>query len=158
MENYIQPFIEVCKTVFKDLVNLDITAGYPFFTNNKAASEDWDISGVIGLSGEARGAVAVSLKADLAVILTDKLTGISHQRIDEEVTDAVGEIVNIIAGNVKQKLENSFNLVISLPSIVKGKGHMVVWSKEHTRILCIPFTVLEKYAFHLLVAIASSKD
>jgi chemotaxis protein CheX len=158
MENYIQSFIEVCRTVFKDLVNLDVTEGYPFFTNNKAASEDWDISGVIGLSGEAKGAVAVSLKADLALMLTDKLTGTAHQRIDEEVTDAVGELVNIIAGNVKQKLENSFNLVISLPSIVKGKGHMVIWSKDHARILCIPFTVLEKYAFHLLIAIASSKD
>lgn len=157
MERYIQSFIAVCEAVFRELAGFELSAGYPFFTDRES-SEDWDISGVIGLSGEARGAVAVSLKTDLAILITDRLTGNRHQRLDEEVTDAVGELVNIIAGNVKQKLEDAFNLVISLPSIVKGKGHAIVWSKVHARILCIPFTAMERYTFHLLVALAPAKE
>jgi chemotaxis protein CheX len=155
MEQYIQPFITVTQNVFKDFVGHEIKAGFPFFTG-KQGEEDWEVSGIIGLSGEARGAVALSLKTDYALIVTDTLTGKKHEGIDEEVVDAVGEIINIIAGNAKQKLEDMFNLVISLPSIVKGKGHSIVWSKEHARIMCIPFTVLDKYTFHLSVAIAAS--
>jgi chemotaxis protein CheX len=156
MIDYIESFIEVCTNVFRDLAGIELSSGVPFFTSSDT-HEHWDISGVIGLSGDARGAVTVSFKKDLAILLTNKLTKTRHEDLDDEVTDAVGELVNIIAGNVKRKLENKYNLIISLPSIVRGAGHAIVWSKEHTRILCFPFTAMETYNFYLLVAIASSK-
>jgi chemotaxis protein CheX len=158
MVDYIESFVEVCTNVFQDLAGIELSSGSPFFVDTTSSeNENWDISGVIGLSGDARGAVAVSFKTDLAILLTDKLTGTRHTVLDDDVTDAVGELVNIITGNAKKKLEGNYNLVISLPSIVKGKGHTVVWSKDHARILCLPFTAMGKYNFYLLVAIASSK-
>jgi chemotaxis protein CheX len=158
MVDYIEAFVDVCTSVFQDLAGMELSSDSPFFiSTNTSEKEDWDISGVIGLSGDARGAIAVSFKADLALLLTDKLTGIQHTSLDDDVTDAVGELVNIIAGNAKKKLESNFNLVISIPSIVKGRGHTIVWSREHAEILCLPFTAMEKYNFYLLVAIASSK-
>jgi chemotaxis protein CheX len=156
MEKYIQPFIDVCTKVFRDFVGAELTAERPYFTGPHTIAE-WDISAVIGLTGEARGAVVISMKKNLAVRLTDMLTGTKHQSLDMEVVDAIGEIVNIIAGNVKKELEEDFRLVISLPTIVEGKNHKIQWLHAQTRIMCIPFIIFNMESFHLLVAIDAVK-
>jgi chemotaxis protein CheX len=152
MEKYIQPFIDVCVNVFKEFLHLDVITGRPYFSVKEAITE-WDISAVIGLTGEARGAVVISLKKENAIKLTDILTGTKHSDFDGEVVDAVGEIINIIAGNAKRGLEDAFKLNISLPTIVKGIEHSVIWSDGKTRVLCIPFQFLETESFCLSVAI-----
>ena len=157
MEQYIQPFIDVTKSTFKDFVGAELQVDRPYIQEKDKVNE-WDISGVIGLSGEARGAVAIGMKSALAIKLTDMLTSTKHTSIDDEVVDAIGEIVNIIAGNAKKGLEESFRLVISLPSIVKGPGHQIQWPHSQTRIICIPFTVFDSDIFNLSVAIESLKE
>lgn len=154
MKQYIQPFIDVCKSVFKDFIGKEVEAGTPYFLEKEAVTE-WDISGVIGLTGEARGAVVISMKDDLAINLTGILTGKVHNVLYDEVVDAVGELINIIAGNVKQELEDAYRLVISLPTIVTGKGHTINWSTSHTRIICIPFLFSGTEHFILSVALES---
>jgi chemotaxis protein CheX len=152
MEQYIQPIVNVCISVFRDLLHCDLTAGNVFFIEREAFYE-WDISGVIGLSGGAKGAVAISMKAQTAIRLTGILTGVEHTYMDSNVVDAVGEIINIIAGNVKKELEELFRLVISLPTIVRGKAHMVVWPVVRTRIFCIPFKIFDGETICLSAAI-----
>jgi len=139
MKQYIQPFIKVCKNVFKEFLGLEIDAKLPYFTDKDVATE-WDVSGIIGLTGEAKGSVVISLKENLAIRLTSILTGSAHKTLDADVVDAVGEIINIISGNVKQELEESFRLVISLPTIVRGKEHVINWPDGLARVICIPFT------------------
>jgi chemotaxis protein CheX len=156
MEKYIQPFVDVTKNVFKDFLGADLTVDRPYFSEQNASSE-WDISAIIGLTGEARGAVVISMKQSLVLKLTDTLTGTPHTKIDEEVVDAIGEIVNIIAGNAKKGLEESFRLVISLPSIVQGKEHSVKWPNAQARIICIPCKIFENEVFTLSVAIEAVK-
>lgn len=153
MEEYIQPFIDVTISVFKDFLQVDLKTERVFFAK-KDDFHDWDISGIIGLSGEAIGAVAVSMKTETALKITGLLTGENHTKIDDEVTDAVGEIINIIAGNVKKYLEEMFKLIISLPTIVRGKDHMVVWPGEKTRVVCIPFSIFSNETVCLSVAIS----
>ena len=85
--------------------------------------------------------------------LTGILTGSEHKELDDEVVDAIGEIINIIAGNAKRGLEESFRLVISLPTIVRGPGHTIMWPNEQARIICIPFKIFETESFCLSVAI-----
>jgi chemotaxis protein CheX len=140
LKQYIQPFITVCKKVFMDFVNLELEAKLPYFMEKEAPTE-WDVSGVIGLTGEARGAVVISMKKELAQKLTSILTGTEHKELDSDVVDAVGEIINIIAGNVKQQLEESYRLVISLPTIIKGKEHSINWPEGQARVICIPFAL-----------------
>jgi chemotaxis protein CheX len=153
MEEYIQPFIDVSTSVFKDFLQIDLKTERIFFVE-KDDFHDWDISGVIGLTGEASGAVAVSMKTETALKITGLLTGETHTTVDDEVTDAVGEIINIIAGNVKKYLEEMFKLVISLPTIIRGKDHMVVWPSEKTRVVCIPFSIFSNETVCLSVAIS----
>ncbi|KGE72050.1 chemotaxis protein CheX [Spirochaeta lutea] len=152
MEKYIQPFVEVCESVFRDFLQTEVRADRPHFIDRSEAN-NWDISAVIGLTGEARGAVVISMKLNLALSLTSTLTGQQHTGLDDEVVDAIGEVVNIIAGNAKRGLEESFRLVISLPTIVRGNNHSVIWPTEQTRIICIPFRLPSGDTFCLSVAI-----
>jgi chemotaxis protein CheX len=156
VEKYIQPFIDVCKKVFSEFVGCELTAERPYFANKDTINE-WDISSIIGLTGEARGAVVISMKKDLAVQITGILTGSKQEVSNDEVVDAVGEIINIIAGNVKKDLEEAFRLVISLPTIVQGKEHTVQWPNSQARIICIPFKIFETGKFVLSVAIEAVK-
>ena len=152
MEQYIQPFIKVCETVFNEFCQTEVKAGRVFFVSKDEYESNWDISGIIGLSGEASGAVAISLKDVTAFQVTKILTGKDHKSFDSDVTDAVGEIINIIAGNVKKNFEEELRIKISLPSIVKGRNHSIVWPSEKTRIICIPFHIFDDQEMCLSVA------
>jgi len=152
LQNYVEPFVEVTVNTFKEFVGVEVSPRHPHFLDPEKGFE-WDISAVIGLSGVVKGAVIVSMKADLAIRLTDLLTGTTNSEINADVIDAIGEINNIIAGNIKPKVPNGDKIVISIPTIIKGKEHSIAWPSKATRILCIPHKAFENDIFHLMVAI-----
>ena len=152
LQNYVEPFVEVTVNTFKEFVGVDVTPRHPHFLDPDKAFE-WDISAVIGLSGAVKGAVIISMKTELAIKLTDLLAGPDHTELDADVIDAIGEINNIIAGNIKPKIPNGERIVISIPTIIKGKEHSIAWPSKATRILCIPHKAFENDIFHLMVAI-----
>jgi chemotaxis protein CheX len=157
LTNYVEPFVEVTVNTFKEFVGVDVKPRHPYFVDPEKGME-WDISAVIGLSGVVKGAVIISMKTELAVKLTDLLAGEGHSELDADVVDAIGEINNIIAGNIKPKVPNGDKIVISIPTIIKGKEHSIAWPSKQTRILCIPHTAYENDIFHLMVAIELEVD
>jgi chemotaxis protein CheX len=152
LTNYVEPFVEVTVSTFKDFINVDVSPRNPHFLDPDKGF-DWDISAVIGLSGIVKGAVIISMKADLAIKLTDLLAGPGHTEMDTDVVDVIGEVNNIIAGNIKPRIPNGDKIVISIPTIIKGKEHSIAWPSKATRILCIPHKAFENDIFHLMVAI-----
>jgi len=152
LTKYVEAFVEVTVNTFSEFVGVEISPKHPHFLDPEKGFE-WDISAVIGLSGAVRGAVIISMKTDLAIKLTDLLTGTEHTEIDADVVDAIGEINNIIAGNIKPKIPNGEKIVISIPTIIKGKEHSIAWPSKQTRILCIPHKAYDNDIFHLMVAI-----
>jgi chemotaxis protein CheX len=90
------------------------------------------------------------MKKEFAIKLADTLCGTTHADLDDDIVDAVGEIVNIIAGNVKNEVPGGEKIVISLPTVVKGKDHSLAWPGKPSRILCISFRY-EGDSFYLLV-------
>ena len=152
LQNYVEPFVDVTINTFKEFVGIDVIPRHPHFLDPEEEFE-WDISAVIGLSGAVKGAIIISMKANLAIKLADLLAGDGHTEIDADVVDAIGEINNIISGNIKPKVPNGDRIVISIPTIVKGKEHSIAWPSKQTRILCIPHKAFENDIFHLMVAI-----
>ena len=157
LQNYVEPFVEVAINTFKEFCGVDVSPRHPFFMDPDKEFE-WDISAVIGLSGAVKGAIIISMKADLAIKLTDLLAGEGHTDIDADVVDAIGEVNNIIAGNIKPKVPNGDKIVISIPTIIKGKEHSIAWPSKQTRILCIPHKAFDNDIFHLMVAIELDPD
>ena len=146
---HIEPFIDATVGMFRDMMGMEPEYLTPYLLN-KDIKQDWDISGIIGIAGDAKGVVVISFSAALAAEVTGILVGKQVAADDPDVVDAVGELVNIIAGNAKKGLEQ-YRLNISLPSIVRGFEHEVVWQTDIS-IVGIPFKV-PAGKFHLAVGL-----
>jgi chemotaxis protein CheX len=146
---HIEPFIEATVGMFHDMLGMEPEYLTPYLLN-KDIKQDWDISGIIGIGGDAKGVVVISFSSELAAEITSALVGRKVNGDDPDVVDAVGELVNIIAGNAKKGLEQ-YRLNISLPSIVRGFEHRVVWQSDIS-IVGIPFKV-SAGKFHLSVGL-----
>ncbi|MDR2398171.1 MAG: chemotaxis protein CheX [Spirochaetaceae bacterium] len=158
MQQYIQPCVEECTRVFRDFIGVDITVMSPYVSDKKVP-QTWGISSLMSLSGrQVQGVIAISMKQTVALQLTDMITRSSHPILDEDVMDTLGEILNIIAGRVKQRLEDSFNMILSIPVIILGMEHLVKWPTRRSQLLCIPFTILGRESFVLSIAIQKQVD
>jgi len=149
LEQYVKPFVNATLNTFKAFVGFELVAGHPHFSG-RSLGFDQDISAVIGLSGDIRGAVVISMKKKFAIKVADTLVGIPHTEMDDDIVDAIGEIVNIISGNIKNEVPGGEKIQISLPTVIKGSDHSFAWPGKQSRILCIAFKY-EDDSFHLLV-------
>ncbi len=132
---YINPFLTATISAFETMLGRTLTRGTPFI--KKGSQPEHDVSGVIGLSGEAKGTVVLGLDRDAAISAAEALLQERPPEINGDVTDAIGELANIIAGSAKAKLED-LKLSVSLPTVITGKGHCVEFPQQVTPI-CIPF-------------------
>ncbi len=109
---YVNPFISSTVDTFSTMLNAKATAGKPFLKKEQQPS--YDVSGVIGLSGNARGAIILSFPKAVALKVISVMIGTEIKIVGPEVTDGIGELANIVAGYAKQNLTN-YGLTISLP-------------------------------------------
>jgi chemotaxis protein CheX len=132
---YINPFLTSTISAFDTMLDCPLTRGTPFIKNG--STPEHEVSGIIGLSGKARGTVVLGLSRDAALNATEVLLEERPPAINADVTDAVGELANIIAGGAKAKLEH-LSMSVSLPTVITGKCHSVEFPSKVTPI-CIPF-------------------
>jgi chemotaxis protein CheX len=132
---YINPFLTSMISVFDTMLGCKLSRGTPYVKNS--VQPEHEISGVVGLSGRAKGVVVLSFCREAALAATEALLGERPKEIGPEVVDAIGELANIVTGNAKAKLEH-LNLSMSLPTIVVGKWHAIEFPNTILPI-CIPF-------------------
>ena len=120
--SYVNPFIRATVETFKKMLGLDVTTKTPIL--KKDANHTFDVSGVIGLSGEAQGIISISFPKTMALKIVSIMLNEELKVVSSELTDGIGELANIIAGNTKQYL-TQYKLSISLPNVVVGKGHRI---------------------------------
>jgi chemotaxis protein CheX len=133
---YVNPFIMSTIETFKTMMKIDVVAQKPMLKRDSGLM--YDISGIIGLSGNAQGSISLSFPKIVALKTVSAMVGAEIKIIGPDITDAIGEIVNIIAGNAKQNL-TQFNLTISLPNVIVGKDHSVA-SPSGIATIVVPFT------------------
>lgn len=95
------------------------------------------ISGVIGLSGKARGTVALGLSREVALRAASRMLNAYVTEIDDTVSDVVRELASIIAGQAKADLPQ-YDLSLTLPNVISGQGHVVFFPSKMTPV-CVPF-------------------
>jgi chemotaxis protein CheX len=119
---HINPFIEAVHAVFRTMLNMNLERGRLYLKQGLQPSHE--ISGIIGLTGAAKGTVLLGMGAQVALKATGILAGEHPSHIDAMVIDAVGELTNMVAGSAKAKLEQ-LRLSVSLPSVIAGRNHSV---------------------------------
>ncbi|XVJ59455.1 MAG: chemotaxis protein CheX [Tepidisphaera sp.] len=127
---YITPFIEAVRSVFSTMIHIDVTLGKPHVSETLPR---FDISGIIGMSGDVVGSVVLSFPAPVAKVVIGKFAGSDLPITSPDFADALGEIVNMISGAAKAKFEGK-KVSISTPSVVIGPGHTIA---RTARTVCI---------------------
>jgi CheY-specific phosphatase CheX len=98
--------------------------------DNKAP---YEVSGIVGLTGATQGNIVISFPLDVARWVTAAMLREEdpEECTHQDVADCVGELTNIVAGNllglIDEQAARSTNL--SLPSVVIG-NHRVVWNSK----------------------------
>lgn len=79
-------------------------------------------SAAVSISGGGDATVTVELAAPVALSLTATMLGLGpgEEPADPDVADAVGEIVNMVGGNVKSLMPGPS--VLSLPAVAAGRA------------------------------------
>jgi chemotaxis protein CheX len=136
--DFINPFLEATVSVLKTMANLEPAPGKPYL--KKEANSMGDISGIVGITGEAQGSLSITFQKECILHVISKMLGEEQKEINDVVKDAVGELTNMISGDSRRRLqEMGHNFQGAIPSVVSGTGHEV---KHITNgpILSIPFT------------------
>jgi len=120
-QKLIIPFVSSVRDVFTTMVNVQTTVERPHFKT--APNPCYDVSGIIGFSGEIVGSVVVSFQREAAVKLVAAFAGMEMQPEDPDFADAIGELANMIAGRAKKDLGG--NAAITVPSVIIGHGYTV---------------------------------
>jgi chemotaxis protein CheX len=133
---FINPFVSAAMNVFSTMFSTELKRGQVYL--RKGDQSHGGVSGVIGISGKAIGIAAIIVSDQTAMKATERFLGNPVTEVNEDVVDCVGEIINMVAGNAKAQIEQ-FKLSISLPSIIRGRDHMIEFPSDVSPI-CIPFT------------------
>ena len=90
----------------------------------QAMAEGNRIVGSVSLAGSASGTVNIHVSDAFACQITANMLGMDLDEIDsdEEVHDVIGELSNMIGGDLKSRLcDAGFTCELSIPSITSGK-------------------------------------
>ena len=119
---FVTAFIKSISNVFSTMLQLPVEVGEP--TIKTGDEHPYDVSGIIGMSGEVVGSVVLSFPRDTAERIVAIFTGEQMSIDSDDFPDAIGELVNMVAGGAKGMF-GGHEVNISCPSVIVGKDHAV---------------------------------
>lgn len=117
----ILPFVNSTLRVFTQMVKVK-----PEILKPRIKGDDemgYDVSGIIGFSGEIVGSVVVSFQMEAAKKLVSALAGMDIDETSPDFVDALGEIANMVAGSAKNDLGKKAS--IAIPTVILGRNHVI---------------------------------
>jgi len=121
---------EAVQEIFQSMLSMQMNAEPPTPLPEDPAGE---IIGSIAFIGEATGIIYLCAGVGFARVITSLFLGISEPEVDsgEMVTDAIGELSNMVGGYVKSRLcDSGWHCVLTIPSVVRGQKLSVEGSAQ----------------------------
>jgi len=151
---FINPFLQGSLEVMKKMAFTDARPGKVYLKESNIAYGD--VSGIIGITGDATGSLAISFKEACICDIISRMLGEPCTSINQDVFDGVGEITNMISGVARTHLEKEGMAVYAaIPAVVYGRDHTVNHILNSPSIV-IPFFT-ERGSFVVDVCIKQSK-
>jgi chemotaxis protein CheX len=120
----INSFLQGAKDVLSTMAYAELDIGKPFVKQDDRATGD--VSGVIGLTGDVIGSLAISFSETCICGIAGSMLGESFAHANQDVFDAVGEITNMISGVSRTHLEKEgLTVWAGIPAVIFGKDHRV---------------------------------
>jgi chemotaxis protein CheX len=123
--DFINPFIEATVHVFQTVAAMPIRRQGVLVRPDTVCLGD--ISGIMGLSGGTSGCVAISLPQELALLVVSRMLQTPPEpELSQETCDAIGEVVNMIAGHAKALLTRThYRFRLGIPTVAVGRHHEI---------------------------------
>lgn len=153
---YINPFIQSVYDLFNSMLGCEARLGKIGVIAEEDIGRERELIALIGLSGPVRGTVALAFPIATALQMVNRLLGIMVVDVNDEVLDAVAELVNIVGGGAKAKLSGgSQPISLSLPTVIRGTNYTVE-SPSYSKWFDVPFES-ELGTFTLRIILQSDK-
>jgi chemotaxis protein CheX len=82
------------------------------------------VTSMVGLAGKLCGVMSVHCDDKAAALMTSKMLGVPLDNVGADISDALGEICNMVAGNFKNKISGlSDGCMLSPPTVVMGSNY-----------------------------------
>jgi len=113
------PLLEMAtREVFELMLGCQLT------TNSTAEQPTLEVTAMVGLAGMLCGVLSVRCNGKAAALMTSKMLGVELDKIGAEVSDALGEVCNMVAGNFKNKIAGlAEGCMLSPPTVVTGSNY-----------------------------------
>lgn len=135
---YINPFLNGTLEVLKKMAFVESIAGKPYTKTDSTACGD--VSGIIGITGNAVGSLAISFSEQSICAIAGNMLGETYKDICRDIFDTVGELTNMISGVARTHMEREGLIVYAaIPTVVYGKNHIVMHILKSPSIV-IPFS------------------
>jgi chemotaxis protein CheX len=83
-----------------------------------------NITSMVGLAGKLCGVLRVCCDGKSAALIASKMLGVEVDKVGAEMTDAIGEIANMVAGNFKNKISGlGDSCMLSPPTVISGSDY-----------------------------------
>lgn len=135
----INPFLLAAVNLFDNMFGIKAVPGTPYVLSDEK-SHHWEISGILGITGDYQGLVGFRLPRLLAdnMLKKSQITTKTEEERLETLYGMIGELTNIIAGNATSAIEHAA-IEICPPIVIMGKNHQISWPKP-IPVIGIPFT------------------
>ncbi len=125
--------------VFSTMLMVDLAC--ETVIENKKCDIQSNLTSMIGLGGGVRGLLAIHCPASVAKNITGTFLGMDIDELNDDVKDAIGEIANMIAGNLKVSYAKiDTNIELAIPTSIVGESFHVSGIADAERII-VPFVM-----------------
>ncbi|OOP55662.1 MAG: hypothetical protein AYP45_13505 [Candidatus Brocadia carolinensis] len=121
---------ESTRTLFETMIMMDLKYDAASLVDDTQIKTD--VIGIVSFTGKCCGVIALFCSKKFALKVASAILMTELNEFTGEVKDAIGEIANMIAGNVKTKLTAQYgDMQLSIPIVIAGEGLSITAGTNH---------------------------
>ncbi len=112
------------REIFSTMVGSEIS---PIYHKIETVTKFNDcLTAMVGLAGVYNGLISISTPRSLAMKFASEMLGMTVTEVNEDVTDALGEIANMLGGSFKHHfVKDGHEVKLSTPSVITGEEYSI---------------------------------
>lgn len=108
------------REVFSTMLSMEVVCDEDLDDQLLPPTQVDGVSGSVGFTGKMSGVLYLNLPDPFAEKCGTQILG-SETLSQSEVNDVVGELTNMVTGNLKSKMaDRGFNCTLSIPNVIRG--------------------------------------
>ncbi|MGA3089726.1 MAG: chemotaxis protein CheX [Terriglobales bacterium] len=102
----------------------ELMLGSHLAVSTTAEEPSSEVTSMVGLAGQLCGVLSLRCDGKAASLMTSKMLGVPAENAGPEMSDALGEICNMVAGNFKNKITGlGDGCMLSPPTVICGNDY-----------------------------------